>query len=281
MFVITFWLSKIIGGIIVLVVFNKNSVRITVILKFFILIKISFISLIFTCAYANTEDDTIIIATHIEPPLVYIKDGVFAGPNVEVAKVLMDAAGKKATFIYCPFARCLTMTKDGKADMMIAINKTMEREKYLDYLAQPFSSKITPVRFYVKQGSILKIDNYEDLQGLNIGVLRGATYFPRFDNDNQLNKVDITTHKQLIEMLLKNRIDTFLGRELSIKSRVDEDVYNTELVVTPYIYNKTNDSYIVVSKKSAAKIDVKQLSKILDSLLADGTIDKLIDLTPG
>ena len=259
------------------IIFNFKIVGVKTALKLLILLKVSALSLFFNYVHAN-ENDTIVIATHIEPPLVYIKNGEFSGTNVAVAKRLAAAIGKKATFIYCPFARCLSMTKDGKADMMVAINKTPKRQEYLDYLTQPFSSKITPVRFYIKKGRQININQYEDLQGLNIGVLRGATYFPRFDNDQLLNKVEITTHRQLIEMLLKNRIDTFLGRELSIKKQVSEDIYNVQLAVTPYIYNKKNDSYIAISKKSAAKLDVNQLSIILDSLLADGTIAKLIEV---
>ncbi|MGJ8693317.1 MAG: substrate-binding periplasmic protein [Thalassotalea sp.] len=237
---------------------------------------LSLFSLFSVANQFNNNNDTIVVATHTEPPLVYIKEGEFIGRNVEIAKVLAASIGKKVSFIHCPFARCLSMTKAGKADMMVAINRTEARMAYLDYLAKPFSTDITPVRFYVKADSKLMINKYEDLKGLTVGVLRGAFYFKEFQDDISLNKVEITTHGQLIEMLIKGRIDITLAREISIKSRVPADVYNHKLKLMPYIYNKKNDFYIAVSKKSAAKIDVQKLSHNLDQLLANGEIEKLL-----
>ena len=249
---------------------KKYSIR-------FIVLKISMLFLFSLNVLAeNNDQNTLIVATHIEPPLVNIINGTFTGQNVEVAKMLANAIGKKVTFLYCPFARCLNMTRDGKADMMIAINKTVKREKFLDYLDQPFSSKITPVRFYIKSERKLTINNYDDLQGLTIGVLRGATYFKRFDNDPHINKVEITTHRQLIDMLLKGRIDSFLGRELSIRNRVDERTYTNKMRMAPYTYNKRNDYYIAISKKSSDKLNIKQLSHSLDNLISDGSINAVL-----
>lgn len=221
------------------------------------------------------DDDTIIIATHIDPPSVYLQDGLFKGHNVDVANLLINRIDKNFAFVYCPFARCLTMLRDGKADMMIAINKTKERLNYFDYLEQPFHSLITPVRFYKSMRSDINIESYDDLKGVNIGVLRGASYFEKFDNDASLKKVYISTHRQLIDMLVKGRIDVFLGREISIKHQVSQQIYSEELITMPYVYSKNNDFYIAVSKKSLFNDEVKKLSGVLNQLLADGSIEAL------
>ncbi len=228
------------------------------------------------CAATQAEHhNSIIIATHIDPPSIYLKDGQFAGHNVDVANMLVNAINKKAAFVYCPFARCLTMLKDGQADMMIALNKTEERQNYISYLEQPFHSLITPVKFYSSKHKNINVEKYEDLQGLNIGVLRGASYFKRFDNDESLKKVYITTHRQLIDLLVKGRIDTFLGREISIKHQVSPQIYTEELKEMSYVYSKENDFYIGISQKSKFNEQVNYLSKVLDELLASGAIAEL------
>lgn len=224
----------------------------------------------------SIDKRTIIIATHIEPPLVYIENEAFHGSNVEVARLLARRMNKTAEFIYCPFARCLAMTREGKADMMVSINKTEEREAYFSYLEKPFRSKLTPVKFYVASSSKLSINSYEDLKGLTIGVLRGATYFKRFDKDKTLDKFETTSHSQLIEMLLKGRIDTFLGREVSIRIRVDKDVYDNEMEIMPYLYTKKLDSYIAISKKSPLNAQVNEFSRELDALLESGEIENTL-----
>jgi polar amino acid transport system substrate-binding protein len=90
---------------------------------------------------------------HIEPPLVYIENEQFKGENIDVMRLLAKRMNKKIEFIYCPFARCLLMTYQGQVDMLVAINKIDERLIFLNYLDQPCSSIMTPVRFYLTKHS--------------------------------------------------------------------------------------------------------------------------------
>lgn len=224
----------------------------------------------------NTAKDSILIATHIEAPFIYLENETFKGSNVEVAELLAARMNKTLEFIYCPFARCLAMAREGKADMMLSLIKNEERETFLSYLEQPFQHLETPVRFYVNKDSDLSIESYEDLHKLNVGVLRGATYFERFDEDQELSKVAIKSHTQLVEMLLKNRIDTFLGKETCTQDIVDRNTYEKELAMAPYIFHKKSDFYIAISKKSPLHKEVEEFSKALDQLMANGEIDKVL-----
>ncbi|WP_111979461.1 substrate-binding periplasmic protein [Algibacillus agarilyticus] len=222
------------------------------------------------------SSNTITVATHIEPPLINIENGMFVGQNADIARLLAQSINKKISFIKCPFARCLAMAEKGQADMMIAIRKTAERETYLDFLSQPFSSHILPVRFYVRKNSKLDINQYDHLLGLKIGMLRGATFFERFDQDHTLQKITLPNHNLLVSMLIKGRIDTFLGREVSIEARTDKETYQNEMKMAPYIYQKKVDAYIAVSKKSPLRKQVPALSKNLITLLNNGAIEKLL-----
>lgn len=219
----------------------------------------------------------IVIANHIIPPLFYVDNGVYRGSNVEISQLLARRMNKTVEYIECPFVRCLAMIQQGKADMMISINKIADRERYLSYLSQPYQTKITPVRLYLSKDSTLSINHYEDLKNLTIGVLRGGTYFPRFDQDQTLNKFETSSHTQLIEMLLKKRIDAFLGNEITTKSRVDETTYKNEMKTAPYLYNNKSDSYIVISKNSPLHSELDEFSSVLNSLLDDGEIEKVLN----
>ncbi|KXI28475.1 hypothetical protein AX660_15390 [Paraglaciecola hydrolytica] len=220
--------------------------------------------------------ENIVIATHIEPPLVDLIDGKFVGQNVDVALALAHSLNMQVSFIQCPFARCLAITQEGNADMMVSIRKTPEREEYLHFLSRPFSSNNLPVRFYQLKTNRHVINAYEDISSLDIGVLRGATYFERFDHDLALHKIPLTNHNQLIEMLLKGRIDTFLGREVSIQALTDKTTYEQQMKMAPYIYIKRFDAYIAVSKRSPLAPRVNELSKALSELLDSGELDKLL-----
>lgn len=223
------------------------------------------------------EQSTLVIATHIEPPLIYLQQGEFNGPNAEIAKLLAASINKTAVFVQCPFARCLYMAKAGRADMLIGINKNAERMAYLDYLATPYTSISTPINFYLNTDNLHNITKHEDLANLTIGVVRGATIYPKFNQDKSLKTIEVSTHEQLIEMLLKQRIDTFAAKDLSIRARVPRDIYQNKMQMADYSYHKQADFYIAVSKKSPLNLDHQQLSQHLALLLNNGTIERLLN----
>ncbi|ARD43864.1 transporter substrate-binding domain-containing protein [Colwellia sp. PAMC 21821] len=220
--------------------------------------------------------NTIIVATHIEPPFSNIVDGIFIGENIDIAHALAAKLNKKASFVYCPPARCFALLQSGQADMMIAIRKTETRKQFLQYLEPPIKIQKLPLQFYIHADSKIDLNSYEDLHSLNIGVLRGASYFDQFDQDTQLSKIPLTNYQQLVDMLLKGRIDTFLEREETITPWVDQKVYNTQIKIAKFAYDKTVGSYITVSKKSALANETTLLSQALKDLSDKGELQAIV-----
>ena len=217
----------------------------------------------------------ITVAMYIEPPFSDIVDGVFVGENIDIANLLAKKMATKTKFIYCPPARCFAFLQNGQADMMIAIRKTQSREKFLHYLEPPIKIQHLPLQFYIRSDSNIVLDKYQDLLPLKVGVLRGASYFDKFDHDTQLTKVPLINYQQLVDMLLKGRIDTFLEREETITPWVDQDVYKTKINLAKFVYDKTVGSYIVVSRKSPLRDNITQLSAALKSLSDSGDIQAI------
>lgn len=227
-------------------------------------------------AYAD-QAQTINIATYIEPPSSDFIDGQYVGETNEVAKLLSKQLKITPHFIQCPIARCLEMVKTGQADMIVAIRKTGDREKYLSYLTPPFKIQYFPLRFYIRKETQGDIKQFEDLNTLAIGVVRGASYFDKFDRDNTLNKIAVTTHTQLVQMLLKKRIDTFLEREETIIPLVDRGTYQAKIKLATYQYDNAVGSYIAISKKSLFHKDIERLSSALQTLIMSGEIMKILN----
>jgi polar amino acid transport system substrate-binding protein len=240
-----------------------------------VLLKL-FISLLFFSSLTFAEQKDIIrIATHIEPPMVDFIDGKYVGKNIKVISLLAKALNKKLHFLKCPVARCLAMIRNGQADMIVGIRKTPTREEYIGYLERPFDIQHFPLRFYLPFDSKLQIKHAEDLNNLSIGVLRGFTYFDSFDHNHELNKVAVTNHSQLINMLLSKRIDTFIEREESIIPLIDRKTYKTKIKLAQYRYDKSVDSYIGVSKMSHFYKDIDLVSQKLAELLDNGAIAEI------
>ena len=219
---------------------------------------------------AVQASDKVRVAVHIEPPAEDFVDNKFVGRNVEVARTLVAAMGKEVQFTQCPFARCFSMLQKGHVDMLIGLRKTKDRLKTISFLSEPMYYQHFPLRFYVNTKNAIKIESYEDLEDLSIGVLRGGTYFERFDQDKELMKIEVATHKQLVNMLRKKRIDTFPEREESVLPWINKANYDVEFSLAKYQYDEAVASYIGISKKSPFNAEIEAFSATLQKLKASG-----------
>ncbi len=235
-------------------------------------------SLFFTSLKATAQaQKTIIVAMHIEPPFSDIINGEFVGENIDLANALANQAGYKTQFIYCPVARCFSLMQTGQADMFVAVRKTEVRKKFLNYLEPPIKIQKLPLRFYIRADNKITLNSYKELLPLTVGVLRGASYFDKFDRDTQIKKIPLTNHQQLIDMLLKGRIDTFLEREESIMPLVDQNVYATRIKLAKFSYDESVGSYIALSKNSLLKNEIALFSEAFQTLSNNGELTAIIN----
>jgi len=167
------------------------------------------------------------------------------------------------------------MTKRGQTDLMAGLINLPERQKDLIFIEPPLLVQQQPIRFFTLAKKNITIDNVNDLKGLIVGTLRGSTYFPLFDNSQVIQKVEITSRKQLVNMLLKGRVDVILDREESVVPLLPKAKYLQEIALANYQYNKTVDSYIVLSKHSANSRYADLLSQRLDNAIENGIIDSI------
>ncbi|ALO36255.1 hypothetical protein CMT41_17090 [Colwellia sp. MT41] len=215
------------------------------------------------------------IATYLEPPFVDFVDNQLVGPNIEIVKLLAKALTLKAVFVRCPFARCLSMTKRGQTDMILGLRNLPERQKDLIFIEPPLLVQRQPLRFFTLATKEIVINNFEDLKDLIVGTIRGATYYPQFDNNQTINKVEITSREQLVKMLLKGHIDVILEREESIVPLLPKTEYLQKIALANYQYDKTVNSYIALSRHSANSRYAALLSQHLAVAIENGTIDSI------
>jgi polar amino acid transport system substrate-binding protein len=237
-------------------------------------------TLVFTPAGLAQAVSELRVAMFLEPPFVDLEQDELVGENIEICKLLAKSINLTPVFLRCPFARCMTMMENGQADMIIGLRKTAEREKFLIFLTPPYRIQHYPLRFYTRADSNIFINKYEDLLPLSIGVMRGATYYDQFDTDVRLKKIELTSRKQLVNMLLKSRIDTFLEREESILPLVPFAQYQSDFKLADYVYDHAVESYIAISKQSQIKTFGEQLSQQLHKFMHDGSIETIMSNRP-
>lgn len=215
------------------------------------------------------------VAVFIEPPYVDLVAKKLVGENIDIINLLTKSIGLEPAFIQCPFVRCLAMTKSGQADMLLGLSKSIDREKDLIFLNPPHFKQKKPLRFFTLKEKKQTIQHFSDLNSLLVGTLRGAAYFPLFDENQTIKKVELTSREQLVSMLLKGRIDTFLEREETVLPLLSTTEYQNKFTMADYQYNKTINSYIVLSRHSKARRYANELSQVLAKIVSDGTIKRI------
>ncbi len=242
------------------------------------MIKYLYYSVLFIALFIKSTKahDELTIAVIIEPPFTNLVNGKLIGEHVALAKLLAKAVNLTPTFLHCPFARCLAMVESGQADMMFGLKKLATREKNLIFIEPCYQVQYHPLRFFISATNTIEINSLNDLDGLIVGTLRGASYFDQFDHSTRFKKVEITSREQLVQMLLKGHVDTFIEREESILPLLSSHQYQQKLSIAKYTYDDPVKSYIAISKKSHITKYAAQLSDSLAVTLESGEFAKII-----
>jgi len=242
--------------------------------KVFIAVLLSAWSALSAGAGAQDARTSLLVAINGAPPYrIVVREGnstLFGGLYVEIIREAADRAGLSLRFEEVPFIRGLKMMETGQADLMLGPNKTEDRAEYMDYLNVTLPRE--PKVFYLRPG-IGDINSYESIIGKQIGVLPGAVYFPEFDADNTVRRVLVPSYASGLEMTQRGRIDAVIMPELlgAYLMRI-KDIRLTKSSYT----NPGRPSYVVFSKKSPLLALKDTLERALESMHADGTMDRII-----
>lgn len=223
--------------------------------------------------------ETIKISVFDAPPYMIHdeKNETFTGIDIDIANEIAKRMNLKLEIFHCPWIRCLWLLEHGHSDLLTSVYKKPDREVYLWFLDKPYLTSL-PIAFYSKKDRAYKIEKYEDLYRFNsVGVLRGASYFEKFDKDIKIKKYDVSNQNQLFPMLANDRIDVMAGYVPTENFRLVEEGYKDVIVKSSYEYENPASVFMAVSKKSPFIDRIAEFNKINNDLLEEGFIQKTIE----
>lgn len=174
-----------------------------------------------------------------------------------------------------PFARRLKQLEQGKIDLLAGLLKTPEREQYAYFLDPPYKEKSNKF-FFVKKGEGFRLKEYQDLYKLKVGVQINSKYFPRFDNDNRINKIETSNIEGRFLMLSIGRIDALIHTDIYGLHVMQKLELNNRVEVAPFKYTKYNPVYIAISKRSKLIRQKKNIENEFRLMIKSGEVDKII-----
>jgi polar amino acid transport system substrate-binding protein len=205
------------------------------------------------------------------------ENDAMSGIDVEIIQEIARRLQYKIEFIKCPWARCLDLMKNGEVDLLSSVYKKPEREVFMLYFDQPYLNQL-PIAFYSLKENHYLIQTYEDIyQFGHVGLLKGASYFDRFDQDPRVKRVEVPSQDQLFPMLLAGHLDIMAGYVPTENYRLKVEGYSGQIERSVYEYAQPAPVYMTLSKKSALAVSFNKINQINDQLIKEGVIDRIVN----
>ena len=224
---------------------------------------------------AAASDAQLKVVSSSWPPIKIHEEDKQTGIANDVLKEIAKRMNLEIYYFDCPWRRCLELLKAGKADITVA-HKAPEREEYL-YAIDPPLMDTGAVAFYVRAGSNISINTYNDLYKFRIGEVRGGSHWDKYNKDAKLKKFSTAKPEQLISMLIANRIDTFAGMEFQAEWEIKKAGLLGKILKAKYGYRGDKRLYFMLSKKSIFADKLPEFRKVIRRLHDEGYFNKIIN----
>lgn len=225
---------------------------------------------VFSLNSAAEEGRTVTVGVNHAPPYRVITDEGVTGLYVDIFNEIAARIDWDVRYVEAPFRRVLRLMEEGRVDVMLGPLKTGDREQMMAFVAPVFPPE--PKLFFYHRDEN-RITDYGDLQGKKIGVLSGAHYFDRFDNDGALIKEPITRYENLMLMLEMDRVDVVVAPELVGRYTVSQ--LDIDVSVSPYQVPGEH-SYIAISRTSPVFSRRNEINRVFEQIRQDGTYNRLL-----
>ncbi|WP_409523092.1 substrate-binding periplasmic protein [Nitrincola sp. MINF-07-Sa-05] len=191
--------------------------------------------------------------------------------------ILEEAAAKTGYSIHWtarPFARSYEELQSGTIDLVPRTIRNQEREAFIAFLG-PVATQRRDILFLVKPGEEDRIQSYEDLYDMTIGVKRGTAYFDRFNNDTALNKTESVDDENMARMFIHGRFDTMVILDRSAIESALDNLGHTEYSYAHYRYLNEIGNYYGMSRKSPHFHIFDELNQALLEMVESGRIREI------
>ena len=215
------------------------------------------------------ENGKLIMSTNAEfPPYeTTTDDGGFAGIDIEIAQAIADKLGLELVIDDMDFDTALTAVQTGKSDMVMAgVTADEDRMKVMNFSI----SYATGVQvIIVKEGSDVTLENLgQQLIGTQKGTTSNIYCSDSFGSDHVVTYDSSIT---AVQALLKGQLDCVVVDNAPAQELVKNNP-GLKILDTAYM----TDSYAIdVTTKNTVLLEA--VNKALEELMADGTIQSIID----
>lgn len=215
------------------------------------------------------EKGKLIMSTNAEfPPYeMTTDDGGFAGIDIEIAQAIAEKLGLELVIDDMDFNAALLAVQQGKSDMVMAgVTVDPDRQKVMDF-SNSYATGVQVI--IVKEDSNVTADTLGDFM---IGTQKGTTSDIYCSDD--FGAEHVTTYDSSItavQALINGQVDCVVVDNAPAQELVKANP-GLKILETEYI----TENYAIGFNKGNTEL-VEAVNKALAELIADGTVQKIID----
>jgi len=214
----------------------------------------------------------VLMGTDDWPPFRMRTDWGFVGLDLDIIHEVARRMDITVIAERYPWGRSLKSMEAGTVDLMTGLAYRDERAEYIAYTDPPYYRCSTV--FYTPAGKASSLTAYEDLAQMSVGYVLHSAYFPRFDQDETLNKIGMAEEINLVEMLKKDRLDAIIGTDCQIDYQIQSEELGGVIEKADYRPGNSVDLYIGISKKSAWADRLDEFNAVIQDLVEEGFVSQ-------
>jgi polar amino acid transport system substrate-binding protein len=229
------------------------------------------LSLIFFC-FDLAAKITLKVGLPAFPPFAFDNsDETHVGSVVRYYQLLGDKAGLDIQVVRMPYVRMIKSLEDGRLDIAV-IFRNADLIDFVNYTGRVSYAKVA----IVPQKNRLIKEYQQLLQLSGIAVIRGASFGPKFDTDQNLKKYFVNDYIQGLSMLKLGRVNAVVGSLAGIEYTSSVIGVDMKGWGKPFLLSD-KEWWLHFSKKSEHKITETQLKKAVQALYQTYLIYDLYD----
>lgn len=211
-------------------------------------------------------------------PEIYMKDKTPVGPIADILNTAFKAVKLRPKYYFVPWSRTLHMAKNNQDLILIRHSMKEERREFLRPIV--YGSESRKVLFFKNKKSKVNANNIAELKKQKIGYRRSSFYFPEFSDGKGFSKFPVNSDKQLIKMLLSERVDFIIFNNKNILEGHLKEMglkFSEYFEEVKYSHTYQNPRYISIPKASKYNKFYKKLNCQIFKMRRSGEISKFFE----
>ena len=217
------------------------------------------------------------------PPYIEGKVGEHAsgGKLIQLYRELFKRiGGVEVQYLLMPWKRALVEVERGRQDGIMALFKSPERSRVMDFTEPVFTGRTMLWYAQSKYPALIDWDTMNDLEAYDIVVLRGSAMADPLrdavERGVPLSIIEVNSHRQQFEMVLKGRADIAPLTEVVGYHLLNSEGWKGGMLPMEKPLSSGDVYHMAFSKKSPARKLIPKINAVLDEMQKEGLITRFL-----